>query len=89
MGLYIQGLRADLKHTEIELSKTKAQITHLVNESKRSASLYSEITNRLTGVRFDALQDTLRLERISSSYEWFNQEIPEEVQVVLNGGDNE
>lgn len=69
----------------------EAQIASVLKEHHDLAELYLSITNRVSIVRIEALQDTLRLEEAVDNSEpesdlrkWSNQTLPTEVKDVMS-----
>lgn len=69
----------------------EAQIASVLKEHHDLAELYLSITNRVSIVRIEALQETLRLEEAVDNSEpesdlrkWSNQTLPTEVKDVMS-----
>lgn len=86
-----RGYKSKLEVANKQVNSLEAQIASVLEEHHDLAELYLNISNRVRNVRFDTLQDTLRLEEVVHNSEpesdlrkWSNQTLPTEVKEVMS-----
>lgn len=83
--------KSKLELANRQVNSLEVQIASVLKEHHDLAELYLNVSNRVRIVRFDALQETLRLEEVVHNSEpesdlrkWSNQSLPTEVKEVMS-----
>lgn len=83
--------KAKLDLANKQVSVLELQNKAILKEHQDLAELYLNISNRVRTVKFDTLQETLRLEEAidnsepdSDLHKWSNQTLPREVKEVMS-----